>query len=550
MQAAEESDDIPGQCSHSSESSPQTFFWKQIDYAYVRKVRPHSPLDLTRPLVVPPPMCCLSMVPYGDQFLITFGGGSQTGMYSDVFVFDLNTYEWTHPTIRNSELAIPRIVHSAIVYGDAMIVFGGQSIRQQGVLEDVLRLDLKSWVWSMLECRNTSSDLGGPGPREYHTAHLFEDRMYVIMGLNENNAYSTPNNAAEEPEPLVWYLDLLTLEWQTVSWAFSHPPLGHQAVERRRWDAEAPRQSLGGHAAAMEKDVVYIFGGASSILNEHSYSNELYAFHLKTHQWKRFAVPTGSPKPPARYGGTMSVCEGVVYTFGGDRPQEMVSFGDFWRIDTQVAEPRWEELPLFISPLQRTLSHSSGEKEEESAAMDGREEEAMPNLDQNCSSTDPSEAKVVRSWHNWERPSPRSGCAYATVQGVFFLFGGEASVLKTEESGGVDQFPEGPFASLDRLPCGPPTVIHCATDYNIVYSNALFAYPLTVHISGEGRKPSLRDLSALWISSEWVRTGAWVPTEVERIRHEEPAGVRHAFQRCICSRFHLEDNNEVEVNHR
>eukprot|EP00796_Vickermania_ingenoplastis_P012976 gene12976-8828_t len=426
-------------------SAAPKFFWKHL------KLPPGTGQ--------PPHGCCHTLVTYKNRYLIAFGGASLTAFSKDVYVYDLEHREmgWEHQTTLHSQVVTSRMVHSAAIYKNKMVVYGGCS---QGpnvqLLDDVVALDLDTWTWGSL---GSAPDLTeGPGAREFHTAHVFGDRMYVMMGLKTLRHQS-----------LVWYLDLLRGTWHEVQVATGDT---------------APAHALGGHAAAVEHDTVYVFGGTD--LREGRTTNELYTFNLRTHRWRR--IPAGNP-PPARYGAALAVWRGVVYLFGGDQTPHRLFFGDFWRIDTTAAAPVWEEIPLHdtasVPPARLGKTQM-----------------------------------VPRSWSNLERPSPRSGCAYTTARGAFFLLGGEGFKLHMPA-------PQNHCTSL-----GYPSMLVSPPLADVTYSNDLYTYPLGVD-GGE----SLREVAARWVASAWAGNGNddTVPQEVLRRRETESSGVVAALRECTPS---------------
>lgn len=365
-----------------------------------------------------------------------------------IHLFNLSSRTWEQRETKGSESVEPRIVHSAVVYKDKMIVFGGRSLLNHGALDDVVVLDLRTWVWSCIG--HSSSEPYGPGGRDYHSSHIFGDRMYVVMGSVDAGEVN-PNH----PPSVVWYLDLVTGDWVAV------PPSPH-----------APTELLSGHAVAQEGEHIYTFGGMTRQADgvQHFY-NDLYTFSLKTHEWKRITMASGSPLPPARYGAALGCLNGVVYLFGGDQPTKSLLFGDFWRVDTNGGEalPQWELMQLNAE-------------------------------DQPCEEAQPVVLRT-HSWSNAERPSPRSGMAYTMVKGVLYVLGGEAMATALVPPTTTD------FASL---PLGLPSIATVADITHVGYDNTLFMYPLGL----DSASSSLHDRSAQWLISSWANDVNWRPADV------------------------------------
>lgn len=528
-------------------SQSPKFFWKRIRLAE----------SATQPLRT----CCHSLVSYQDRYLIAFGGGSLTGMSKEVFIYDLERNEWEHKGTHHAEFVPARVIHSAVIYKDQMIVYGGHSDDPPGILDDVLTLDLDRWSWGSIGPAPPEPD--GPGAREFHTAHIYQDRMYVIMGHLQDQVDAPPLSADREADgALVWYLDLVDCTWHVV-----RPP------DAAAMD-EAPPHRLGGHAAAVEGDTVYLFGGTSSriVVDDTQYSNELYTFNFRTHRWRRIRA-AAHPQPRGRYGSGLAVCNGVVYLFGGDCTDYVV-FGDFWRIDTTSSFPVWEELPLLepsrsgntadahpppLTSIRETLGQGTTTTRTATTWYSGLGDDgggsgggAHPHsrLDSATSSSSSSSGNTSasrgaagglggtgadaslgwwtpRSWHNLDRPTPRSGMGYTTARGAFYILGGETT---TEPS-----VPLPPIVGWSGgLPVGMPDAVYNMPRGAAEYSNELFTYPLTVSLAA-----SLRDAASRWLTSVWAGEGRWLPREVGRVRETEPVGVLYALQGCLPSSVQL-----------
>ena len=69
-----------------------------------------------------------------------------------------------------------RYGHSTIRYGSQLVVFGGRDNNRH--MNDVLRLDLRTLSWSVVEMRGLLS----PRPKRCHTAALVGSHMYILGG--------------------------------------------------------------------------------------------------------------------------------------------------------------------------------------------------------------------------------------------------------------------------------------------------------------------------------------------------------------------------------
>lgn len=261
----------------------------------------------------PPPSCCQSMVSHNGK-LFLFGGAVLGSTYNDVYSFDLSTSTWKYEETKNSEVATNRMSHTAVVHGDQMIVFAGMDL--QVIHSDMLSLNLKTMEWSVLPCEGTAH----PGCRRSHASVMYKDRMYTMMGL--------PGH----PPPDLWCYDLATSRWskKTTEQRFGVPPV-----------------SLHGHTLAVEKDVMFLFGGCAQPQSNSpaTYFNGLFAYQFETDFWREVALSEG-PRPPPRYSHVMGTCNGRLVVHGGDSNSCQTYFDDLWSIDVSeegVRSAQWQQ---------------------------------------------------------------------------------------------------------------------------------------------------------------------------------------------------------------
>ncbi|KAI7900069.1 uncharacterized protein BX663DRAFT_477289 [Cokeromyces recurvatus] len=112
--------------------------------------------------------------------MIVFGGCNENQDYcGDVYIFDIKTSAWYQPTIKNSITA--RYLHSAIVYKDKLIIYGGfaRSSECTYVLDDICILDLNEMIWTKYNHMP---------PRYNHSATLIGHKMYIFAGKDEQGS--------------------------------------------------------------------------------------------------------------------------------------------------------------------------------------------------------------------------------------------------------------------------------------------------------------------------------------------------------------------------
>jgi N-acetylneuraminic acid mutarotase len=127
---------------------------------------------------------------YQKKFYIYGGRLSPFKLNEEVFVFDLENGVELFTTLKttNEPVEKGRNGHSAVVYEDKLLVFGG-SIRQDGkfkVTNDFYELNLKSNEWRRL---NLTGDV--PPPVQGHKVVVGDKKMYVFGGASTINNYSS-----------------------------------------------------------------------------------------------------------------------------------------------------------------------------------------------------------------------------------------------------------------------------------------------------------------------------------------------------------------------
>ncbi|EGX44406.1 hypothetical protein AOL_s00193g134 [Orbilia oligospora ATCC 24927] len=159
-----------------------------------------------------------------DNTIIAFGGFDQftDEVYNHVLRLDLSTFTWT--LVDNyGEIPSVRMGHTTTYWRDnKLIVFGGEN-ENRVYLADVYLFDITTSTWSQPQ-------ISGPSPRgrSRHSVCLHDDKLYVIGGTNGSDVL----------DDLV-YLDLNTMTWSR-AWRF----VG-------RFD----------HTSWVYKNRLYVFGG-------------------------------------------------------------------------------------------------------------------------------------------------------------------------------------------------------------------------------------------------------------------------------------------------
>eukprot|EP00873_Tetraselmis_striata_P040169 jgi/Tetstr1/460433/TSEL_005692.t1 len=143
----------------------------------------------------------------------TDGGASKHGRtgyevgyeMDELWQFELRTRKWTLVEARGGYQPTARYLHTAVVLGDSLYVYGGN---KDGA-GDVAVLDLRTRRWAQL-VDEAAGIAAGPGPRLGHTAAAFESsamRGFVVYGGRRRGA-STAKLGGD-----VWLFDAGASAW-------------------------------------------------------------------------------------------------------------------------------------------------------------------------------------------------------------------------------------------------------------------------------------------------------------------------------------------------
>lgn len=138
--------------------------------------------------VYPQPRYGHSAILYHNSMIIFGGEDNNTyETFNDVHVLDLTSWTWIQPQI-SGQIPEQRSFHTAVLYQDKMLVWGGHKEAKDGgfIFSDVAVhiLDLKTWEWSQI-----TPDGMSPDARSYHSAVVFQDKLLIDGGSYD--IYST-----------------------------------------------------------------------------------------------------------------------------------------------------------------------------------------------------------------------------------------------------------------------------------------------------------------------------------------------------------------------
>jgi len=122
----------------------------------------------------PPPARQAHTAVVYDDGMYVFGGERSAYEYSDLWKYTFATDSWEFQFTANSSAALGRHDHSAVVFGDAMYVYGGRSPAPLG---DMWKYNFVTMTWTEMPSNH------GMAPRFGHSAAVNGDSMYVYGGF-------------------------------------------------------------------------------------------------------------------------------------------------------------------------------------------------------------------------------------------------------------------------------------------------------------------------------------------------------------------------------
>lgn len=224
---------------------------------------------------IPMPLRAMTCTAVGKK-LVVFGGGDGPAYYNDVYVLDTVSFRWTKPKIVGDRVPSKRRAHTACLYKNGILVFGGgDGVR---ALNDIWRLDVSDMTkmsWKLISgpdkaALSSSQAAGGtaaakdaqrrPKARGYHTANMVGSKLIIYGGSDGGECFDD-----------VWVYDVETHVWKAV-------PI---AVAFRRLS----------HTATIVGSYLFVIGGHDGS----EYCNDVLLLNLVTMTWDRRRVYGQSP---------------------------------------------------------------------------------------------------------------------------------------------------------------------------------------------------------------------------------------------------------------
>ncbi|KAI0334134.1 galactose oxidase [Cubamyces sp. BRFM 1775] len=219
-----------------------------------------------------------------DRKIYVFGGGEGGEYYNDVYVLDTTTRRWHHPlpgdvpeSERTTPYPPPRRAHTSVLYKNKLWIFGGGN--GNNALNDVWTLDLSGGL-DRLRWEEVVTHGEKPSPRGYHTANLIGNVMVLVGGSDGSQCFSD-----------IWCLNLDSLLWSLVKLGENHRRLSHTATQ------------VGSY--------LFIFGGHDGA----NYMQDLLLFNLVSLQYEPRQVAGKAPSMRGYHAACLA--DSRVFIFGG-----------------------------------------------------------------------------------------------------------------------------------------------------------------------------------------------------------------------------------------
>lgn len=271
---------------------------------------------------------CHTSVVHGDNMYIYGGHITQPSseyfhtVKNDLYVCNIKTREWS--AIPAGEDAPRRTEHTAVVYDNYMVLFGGYSGTGNGYENSVMMFNFTTHAWETLATNGEA-----PSARSAHTSVVVGNKMYVFGGWNGIHCMN----------------DLHELDFETKTWSLlccdtsAASRLSGSANHRHSIFASPEKANANDHvgdlpsarcshgAIIMDQvdnngkpdPVMYVFGGyaieGSTESANKGYLDDLYEFHFNSKKWFKSNTYGQAPSPRSRF--RMISYKDSIYLFAG-----------------------------------------------------------------------------------------------------------------------------------------------------------------------------------------------------------------------------------------
>ncbi|MCP9262078.1 hypothetical protein DINM_005374 [Dirofilaria immitis] len=223
-----------------------------------------------------------TVVTYKGKFYMWGGFARELHLCTVLFCFDPVKENWSRVQFAN-ESSPGRARHTAVVFNDMMIVYGGTDNDLTTLPTNISAFNFETSTWYEIITEGES-----PRGRQFHTACIINKKMYVFGGVDINM-----NDLC---------LDVFNLE--TNCWEI--PDVSGDIPCGRR-----------NHSAWVYRGMMYIFGGYQHSRRQHL--NTLHEFNPETSRWRLLQQYGLCPRMP-RQRHCSVVVNDRVFLFGGLTP--------------------------------------------------------------------------------------------------------------------------------------------------------------------------------------------------------------------------------------
>jgi hypothetical protein len=317
----------------------------------------------------PPASCCHTLVHY-RRSLWLFGGGVVGKMNSGLHEFDLDRHGWREVELRNpARHPGGRFNHSAVVFGDCMIVFGGCSNNEAPIdnlapqptppqpLPSTPVLTSPSSAPSSSSAAADEDDvITMTPPTTPLTVALTAPQGVDVETASSGGVVEDTSSHSQLGEPLPW--DLASpLDHRTGLPLVGSPrPISASSL------LPSPTLPPSFTSFLAHSDVLSTSTSTASLLGRRERKLEdcpLVVYHFESRTWSELIVRPGTTELPNRRGHSAVLYEGCMYVLMG-WVQNVGLSNDFWVLDlTNPREfPTWQS--IMPQPTTAATSTTTG----------------------------------------------------------------------------------------------------------------------------------------------------------------------------------------------
>ncbi|KAJ5079303.1 leucine-zipper-like transcriptional regulator 1 [Anaeramoeba ignava] len=247
----------------------------------------------------PPKRSRHTSVLYNNKLWIFGGYSVDNKVFNDLFTFDLESHQWTE--IKTQNPPNPLKGHTAVVYNDQMYIFGGSRMFSEGNAINVF--DFKSHTWNKIETQEQEV----PPIRHYHTAVVWNDRMWIYGGFHWGSSYND-----------MWTFNFTENKWNQINQKGDIPP------------------GRGSHIATVYYNNMYMHGG---LFDGTETIGDFYRFDFLTETW--FKIEPKGTIPLPRESHACVIYNNKLITFAGFH-RKTGNYDDMFQYD--FIENKWEQI--------------------------------------------------------------------------------------------------------------------------------------------------------------------------------------------------------------